>query len=77
MRDRTKVASVPQKLDQHRSGELLKMVFFDSVVMEIEWKRDNQSKSLQRPKSSERLNEKGVLVKNAEPLNHTNSFVNW
>jgi hypothetical protein len=23
------------------------------------------------------LNEKGVLVKNAEPLNHTNSFVNW
>jgi hypothetical protein len=38
MRDRTKVASVPQQLDQHRTGKLLKMVLFDSVVMQIEWK---------------------------------------
>jgi hypothetical protein len=60
MRDRTKVASLPQQLDQHRSGELLKMVAFDSVVIEIKWKRDNQSKSLQRQKSSEKLNEKGI-----------------
>jgi hypothetical protein len=63
MRDRTKVASVPQQLDQHRSGELLKMVLFDSMAMEIDWKRDNRSKSLQRPKSSEKLNEKGFHVK--------------
>jgi hypothetical protein len=27
---------------------------------QIEWKRDNRSKSLQRPKSSEKLNEKGI-----------------
>jgi hypothetical protein len=32
---------------------------FDSGVMEIEWKMDNRSKSLQCPKSSEKLNEKG------------------
>jgi hypothetical protein len=51
MRDRTKAASVPQQLDQHRSGEMLKMVFFGGVAMEIEWKRDNRSKSLQHPKS--------------------------
>jgi hypothetical protein len=46
MRDRTKVPLVPQQLDQHRSGELLKMTLFDSVVMEIVWKRDHQSQSL-------------------------------
>jgi hypothetical protein len=38
------------------------MVLFDSVVMEIEWKRDNRSKSLQRPKFAEKLNEKQFLV---------------
>jgi hypothetical protein len=27
---------------------------------QIEWKRDNRSKSLQRPKSPEKLNEKGI-----------------
>jgi hypothetical protein len=58
MRDCTKVVSIPQQLDQHLSGELLKMVLLGSVVMEIEWERDNRSKSLQRPKSSEKLNEK-------------------
>jgi hypothetical protein len=31
--------------------------------MEIEWNRENRSKSLQRPKSSEKLNEKGFLVR--------------
>jgi hypothetical protein len=58
-----KVAPVSQQLDQHRSGELLKMVLFDSVVTEIEWKRDNRSKSLQRAESSENWMEKGFLIK--------------
>jgi hypothetical protein len=77
MRERTKVASVPQQLDRHRSGELLKMAIFNNVVMEIKWKRDNRKKSLQHPKSSEKLNKKGFLLENAVAINHTNSFVIW
>jgi hypothetical protein len=54
MRDRTNVASVPQQLDQHRSGELLKMGHFDSVVMEIDWKgiTDQNLSSVRNPQKN-------------------------